>query len=118
MSNPQKASRDVRTVASIVSERVAFNGFIGTLPRPQNFCSSCPLQNFCSSCPLIEWNPTAPTPAGLPSSARLDEDVGIRWSVLARATTYGRFVVAPVKAEEMYHPETFARSATEIVEVR
>jgi uncharacterized protein YfaS (alpha-2-macroglobulin family) len=40
------------------------------------------------------------------------------YTYLARATTFGRFVVAPAKAEEMYHPETFGRSATTIVEVR
>ncbi len=40
------------------------------------------------------------------------------YTYLARATTLGRFVVAPVKAEEMYHPETFGRSATTVVEVK
>lgn len=30
----------------------------------------------------------------------------------ARATTPGEFVVPPAKAEEMYHPETFGRSAS------
>ncbi len=40
------------------------------------------------------------------------------YTYLARATTFGRFVVAPVKAEEMYHPETFGRSATTFVEVK
>jgi hypothetical protein len=40
------------------------------------------------------------------------------YTYLARATTYGRFVVAPVKAEEMYHPETFGRSGTAFVEVK
>jgi alpha-2-macroglobulin len=40
------------------------------------------------------------------------------YTYLARATTIGRFVVAPVKAEEMYHPETFGRSATTFVEVK
>ncbi|HEY3358702.1 MAG TPA: MG2 domain-containing protein [Polyangia bacterium] len=40
------------------------------------------------------------------------------YTYLARATSLGRFVVAPVKAEEMYHPETFGRSATTVVEVR
>jgi hypothetical protein len=30
-----------------------------------------------------------------------------------RATTPGRFVVPPAKAEEMYHPETFGRSASD-----
>lgn len=31
---------------------------------------------------------------------------------VARATTPGTFVVPPAKAEEMYHPETFGRTAT------
>lgn len=31
---------------------------------------------------------------------------------IARATTPGNFVVPPAKAEEMYHPETFGRSAS------
>jgi hypothetical protein len=38
-----------------------------------------------------------------------------RYSYVARATTPGRFVVPPPKAEEMYHPETFGRGATDIV---
>ncbi len=33
------------------------------------------------------------------------------YSYMARATTPGRFVVPPPKAEEMYHPETFGRGA-------
>jgi len=37
---------------------------------------------------------------------------------LARATTPGRFVAAPTKAEEMYRPETFGRTSTDIVHVR
>lgn len=37
------------------------------------------------------------------------------YSYLARATTPGNFVVPPTKAEEMYHPETFGRSASERV---
>ncbi|HET6584093.1 MAG TPA: hypothetical protein VFG69_11605, partial [Nannocystaceae bacterium] len=36
---------------------------------------------------------------------------------VARATTPGRFVVPPPKAEEMYHPETFGRGAGDIVVV-
>jgi uncharacterized protein YfaS (alpha-2-macroglobulin family) len=40
------------------------------------------------------------------------------YTYLARATTLGRFVAAPTKAEEMYHPETFGRTATAIVEVK
>jgi len=39
------------------------------------------------------------------------------YSYIARATTPGRFVVPPAKAEEMYSPETFGRSATERVVV-
>jgi uncharacterized protein YfaS (alpha-2-macroglobulin family) len=37
------------------------------------------------------------------------------YSYVARATTPGTFVVPPSKAEEMYHPETFGRSATDRV---
>ncbi len=33
-----------------------------------------------------------------------------RYAYIARATTPGRFIVAPLKAEEMYSPETFGRS--------
>ncbi len=40
------------------------------------------------------------------------------YTYLARATNYGSFVVAPVKAEEMYHPETFGRSGTTWVHVK
>jgi alpha-2-macroglobulin len=34
---------------------------------------------------------------------------------VARATTPGRFVVPPPRAEEMYYPETFGRGATDRV---
>ena len=37
------------------------------------------------------------------------------YSYVARATTPGEFVVPPAKAEEMYAPETFGRSATDRV---
>ncbi|MCA9489436.1 MAG: Ig-like domain-containing protein [Myxococcales bacterium] len=37
------------------------------------------------------------------------------YDYVVRATTPGRFVVPPAKAEEMYMPETFGRSATDIV---
>jgi uncharacterized protein YfaS (alpha-2-macroglobulin family) len=37
---------------------------------------------------------------------------------VARATTPGTFVVPPAKAEEMYMPETFGRSATDKVVVK
>jgi uncharacterized protein YfaS (alpha-2-macroglobulin family) len=39
------------------------------------------------------------------------------YSYVARATTPGTFVVPPPKAEEMYHPETFGRGATDRVVV-
>ena len=39
------------------------------------------------------------------------------YSYVARATTPGLFVVPPPKAEEMYHPETFGRGATDRVRV-
>ncbi len=39
------------------------------------------------------------------------------YSYVARATTPGTFVVPPTKAEEMYHPETFGRSASDKVVV-
>jgi uncharacterized protein YfaS (alpha-2-macroglobulin family) len=37
---------------------------------------------------------------------------------LARATTLGRFVVPPTRAEEMYQPEVFGRTAASTLEVR
>lgn len=37
------------------------------------------------------------------------------YSYVARATTPGTFVVPPAKAEEMYAPETFGRSASDLV---
>jgi uncharacterized protein YfaS (alpha-2-macroglobulin family) len=37
---------------------------------------------------------------------------------LARASTPGRYVVPPTRAEEMYHPETFGRTAVGQFEVR
>jgi uncharacterized protein YfaS (alpha-2-macroglobulin family) len=40
------------------------------------------------------------------------------YTYLARATSLGRFIAAPTKAEEMYRPETFGRSGTHVVEVR
>jgi uncharacterized protein YfaS (alpha-2-macroglobulin family) len=40
------------------------------------------------------------------------------FSYLARATTSGRFVAAPTRAEEMYEPEVFGRTATAVVEVQ
>jgi uncharacterized protein YfaS (alpha-2-macroglobulin family) len=37
---------------------------------------------------------------------------------IARATTLGKFVVPPTKAEEMYSPEVFGRTGATLVEVR
>ncbi|MFN2220151.1 MAG: hypothetical protein ACK2UA_16205, partial [Anaerolineae bacterium] len=37
------------------------------------------------------------------------------YSYVARATTPGNFVVPPAKAEEMYSPEVFGRSASDRV---
>ena len=37
------------------------------------------------------------------------------YSYIARATTPGSFVVPPARAEEIYSPEVFGRSATELV---
>ncbi|MBK9153750.1 MAG: hypothetical protein IPM25_05975 [Chloracidobacterium sp.] len=39
------------------------------------------------------------------------------YTYVTRATTPGRFVVPPAKAEEMYHPETFGRTGTDFVNV-
>ncbi|HEY1548046.1 MAG TPA: alpha-2-macroglobulin family protein, partial [Kofleriaceae bacterium] len=41
-----------------------------------------------------------------------------RFAYTARATTPGVFVAAPAKAEDMYEPETFGRSASEAVTIR
>jgi uncharacterized protein YfaS (alpha-2-macroglobulin family) len=38
-----------------------------------------------------------------------------QYSYTARATTPGKFIVPPAKAEEMYSPEVFGRSASDIV---
>jgi len=40
------------------------------------------------------------------------------YSYVTRATTPGEFVVPPAKAEEMYHPETFGRTGTDIVRIK
>lgn len=39
------------------------------------------------------------------------------YTYVTRATTPGQFVVPPAKAEEMYHPETFGRTGTDIVRI-
>lgn len=40
-----------------------------------------------------------------------------RYQYLARATTLGTFVAPPARAEEMYTPEIFGRSAANVVEI-
>lgn len=39
------------------------------------------------------------------------------YSYVARATTPGRFIAPPAKAEEMYAPETFGRTGTDLVTI-
>ncbi|HTV20235.1 MAG TPA: hypothetical protein VMG12_16235, partial [Polyangiaceae bacterium] len=41
-----------------------------------------------------------------------------RYRYLARATALGRFVVPPTRAEEMYQPEVFGRTAATTLEIR
>ena len=41
-----------------------------------------------------------------------------QYSYIARATTPGEFVVPPTKAEEMYSPEVFGRSGSDVVIVK
>jgi uncharacterized protein YfaS (alpha-2-macroglobulin family) len=54
---------------------------------------------------------------------RVEAFTSLLWSgvydydYVARATTPGRFVVPPTKAEEMYHPETFGRGSGDVVVV-
>jgi hypothetical protein len=50
-------------------------------------------------------------------ATRLSEGVH-EFSYIVRATTAGTFRTAPARAEEMYEPEVFGRTATAIVEVR
>jgi uncharacterized protein YfaS (alpha-2-macroglobulin family) len=50
-------------------------------------------------------------------ATRLDEGEHV-FSYLARATTAGTFRTAPAHAEEMYEPEVFGRTATDVVAVR
>jgi hypothetical protein len=38
-----------------------------------------------------------------------------KYDYVTRATTPGRFIVPPTKAEEMYSPETFGRSASDVL---
>jgi uncharacterized protein YfaS (alpha-2-macroglobulin family) len=50
-------------------------------------------------------------------ATRLAEGVH-EFSYIARATTSGTFRTAPTRAEEMYEPEVFGRTATTTIEVR
>ena len=45
-------------------------------------------------------------------------DGGYQYSYTARATTPGTFVVPPAKAEEMYSPEVFGRSSSDVVYIQ
>ncbi len=38
-----------------------------------------------------------------------------KYEYVCRATTAGRFIVPPARAEEMYSPEVFGRSSTNIM---
>jgi uncharacterized protein YfaS (alpha-2-macroglobulin family) len=40
------------------------------------------------------------------------------FTYMVRATTAGTFITAPMSAEEMYEPEVFGRTASEVVEVK
>jgi uncharacterized protein YfaS (alpha-2-macroglobulin family) len=41
-----------------------------------------------------------------------------RYRYLSRATSLGRFVLPPARAEEMYAPETFGRTGAEVIEIQ
>jgi uncharacterized protein YfaS (alpha-2-macroglobulin family) len=40
------------------------------------------------------------------------------FTYVVRATTAGTFITAPTRVEEMYEPEVFGRTATDVVEVK
>ncbi len=50
-------------------------------------------------------------------ATRLSEGLH-EFTYLVRATTAGTFVTAPARVEEMYEPEVFGRTATDVVEVK
>jgi uncharacterized protein YfaS (alpha-2-macroglobulin family) len=50
-------------------------------------------------------------------ATRLSEGIH-EFSYVARATTAGTFRTAPARAEEMYEPEVFGRTATTVIEVK
>jgi hypothetical protein len=61
----------------------------------------------------------APEPARRPSRGVHELPPGgtYEYSYVARATTPGRFVAPPARAEELFAPEVFGRSATATVVV-
>lgn len=85
--------------------------------------------------PALEASAPAPAPARVPSQPwsvswfqhqnlrdeRAEAFTSLLWpgtheyAYAARATTPGRFIVPPARAEEMYAPETFGRSGTDRV---
>jgi uncharacterized protein YfaS (alpha-2-macroglobulin family) len=50
-------------------------------------------------------------------ATRLSEGTHV-YSYVARATTSGTFRTAPARAEEMYTPEIFGRTASTVIEVK
>ena len=50
-------------------------------------------------------------------ATRLGEGIH-EFSYIVRATTAGTFRTAPARAEEMYEPEVFGRTATAVIEVQ
>ncbi|HEV7424805.1 MAG TPA: MG2 domain-containing protein [Thermoanaerobaculia bacterium] len=50
-------------------------------------------------------------------ATRLSEGMH-EFTYMIRATTAGTFITAPMSAEEMYEPEVFGRTASEVVEVK
>jgi Large extracellular alpha-helical protein len=50
-------------------------------------------------------------------ATRLSEGMH-EFTYLVRATTAGTFITAPTHAEEMYEPEVFGRTASEVIEVK
>jgi uncharacterized protein YfaS (alpha-2-macroglobulin family) len=50
-------------------------------------------------------------------ATRLSEGMH-EFTYMVRATTAGTFITAPTSAEEMYEPEVFGRTASEVVEVK
>jgi uncharacterized protein YfaS (alpha-2-macroglobulin family) len=50
-------------------------------------------------------------------ATRLSEGMH-EFTYMVRATTAGTFITAPMSAEEMYEPEVFGRTASEVVEIK